>query len=156
MALAALPAEGMASLRMPSSTAMETAQERPRALNEPVGLRPSSFTHKLFGAEARAQARGGQERGHALAERDDRGRLGRQHRSVAPHGVGAALYVFALPGGADGREIVVDQQRAAALAQVEREVGLEGAAAEAALESGGFAHGKYESISCTPGGPATS
>ena len=44
MALAALPAEGMATLRMPSSTHIETAQESPRALNEPVGFSPSSFT----------------------------------------------------------------------------------------------------------------
>src|SRR5712691_8720634 len=46
MALAAFPAEGIASFGMPSSTAMETAQDRPRALNEPVGLSPSSFTHR--------------------------------------------------------------------------------------------------------------
>src|ERR1019366_6091801 len=43
-ALAALPAEGMSTFRMPSSTHMETAQARPRALNEAVGLSPSSFT----------------------------------------------------------------------------------------------------------------
>src|SRR5437899_5105723 len=44
MALAALPAEGIATFLIPSSTHIETAQERPRALNEDVGLRPSSFT----------------------------------------------------------------------------------------------------------------
>src|ERR1700683_1867132 len=44
MALAALPAEGMATFLMPSSTHMETAQESPRALKEPVGFNPSSFT----------------------------------------------------------------------------------------------------------------
>src|SRR5260370_18369863 len=36
----------MATLRMPSSTHIETAQARPRALNEPVGLIPSSFTQR--------------------------------------------------------------------------------------------------------------
>ena len=44
--LAAFPAEGMATLRMPSSTSMEIAQERPRALKEPVGFRPSSLIHR--------------------------------------------------------------------------------------------------------------
>src|SRR6266581_796748 len=44
MALPALPAEGIATLRMPSSAHIEIAQERPRALNEAVGLSPSSFT----------------------------------------------------------------------------------------------------------------
>jgi hypothetical protein len=38
-----LPAEGIASFPSPSSRATETAQERPRALNEPVGLRLSSL-----------------------------------------------------------------------------------------------------------------
>src|SRR5580693_4087934 len=38
----------MATLRMPSSTHIDTAQESPRALKEPVGLIPSSFTHKLL------------------------------------------------------------------------------------------------------------
>ena len=55
MALAALPAEGIATFRMPSSTHMEMAQESPRALNEPVGFSPSSFTHSCIGAQARAQ-----------------------------------------------------------------------------------------------------
>jgi hypothetical protein len=45
IALAALPAEGMATFFTPSSTHMETAQESPRALKDPVGFRPSSFTH---------------------------------------------------------------------------------------------------------------
>src|ERR1051326_7074962 len=45
MALAAFPAEGIATLRMPNSTHIETAQESPRALNDAVGFRPSSFTH---------------------------------------------------------------------------------------------------------------
>src|ERR1700686_2189302 len=56
MALAALPAEGIATLRTPSSTHIETAQERPRALNDPVGLIPSSFTHKSR-APSRAPSR---------------------------------------------------------------------------------------------------
>ena len=42
--MSALPADGIARRPRPSSTHMETAQERPRALNDPVGFRPSSFT----------------------------------------------------------------------------------------------------------------
>src|ERR1039457_7234426 len=40
MALAALPADGIAIFRMPSSTHMETAHASPGALNEAVGLSP--------------------------------------------------------------------------------------------------------------------
>src|SRR5580700_8087076 len=46
MAPAALPADGIATLVIPSSTHIETAQDNPRALNDPVGLMPSSFTHR--------------------------------------------------------------------------------------------------------------
>src|ERR1700689_3098270 len=45
MAPAALPAEGIATFLTPSSTHIEIAQDNPRALNDPVGLIPSSFTH---------------------------------------------------------------------------------------------------------------
>ena len=44
MAQPALPAVGMETARTPSSKARETAAERPLALNEPVGLSPSSLT----------------------------------------------------------------------------------------------------------------
>ena len=62
MALAALPAEGMATFRMPSSTHMEMAQARPRALNEAVGFSPSSFTHRSS-APMRAPSRSVRMRG---------------------------------------------------------------------------------------------
>ena len=42
---AALPADGAANARAPSARASETAIVMPRALNEPVGLRDSSFTN---------------------------------------------------------------------------------------------------------------
>ena len=48
MAPPALPAVGMASEAMPSSTARDTAMHRPRALNEPVGLSPSSLSWRLL------------------------------------------------------------------------------------------------------------
>src|SRR5947208_3567687 len=46
-ALAALPAEGIASRFTPSSRHIEIAQESPRALNDPVGFSPSSLTRRL-------------------------------------------------------------------------------------------------------------
>src|SRR4051812_1723261 len=47
----------MASLRIPNSLAIETAQESPRALKDPVGLSPSSLTSKSS-APTRAPRRG--------------------------------------------------------------------------------------------------
>jgi hypothetical protein len=44
MAAPALPLVGMAARRTPNELAIETARHKPRALNEPVGSRPSSFT----------------------------------------------------------------------------------------------------------------
>src|ERR1700745_488044 len=44
-ALAAFPAEGIATFLIPSSTHIDTAHESPRALNDAVGFRPSSLTH---------------------------------------------------------------------------------------------------------------
>src|SRR5438093_1306796 len=46
MALAALPADGIATFLIPSSTAIVTAQESPRALKEPVGFSPSSLIQR--------------------------------------------------------------------------------------------------------------
>ncbi len=46
MALAAFPADGIATFWIPSSRHIETAQLSPRALNDPVGFSPSSFTHR--------------------------------------------------------------------------------------------------------------
>src|SRR5690348_16543001 len=47
----------MATRLIPSSLHMEMAHERPRALNEPVGFRPSSFTQR-DSAPMRAPSRG--------------------------------------------------------------------------------------------------
>ena len=44
MAAPAFPLVGIASLVTPSSLAIETAMQSPRALKEPVGNRPSSLT----------------------------------------------------------------------------------------------------------------
>lgn len=45
MALAAFPAEGIATFLTPNSLHIEMAQDSPRALKLPVGFTPSSFTH---------------------------------------------------------------------------------------------------------------
>ncbi|MNZ99444.1 hypothetical protein D3C78_1187690 [compost metagenome] len=42
----ALPLVGMASASTPSSLALDTPTAAPRALNEPVGMMPSSFSHR--------------------------------------------------------------------------------------------------------------
>ena len=44
---AAFPAEGIASFFSPKCRAMVTASESPRALNDPVGFRPSSLMNAL-------------------------------------------------------------------------------------------------------------
>ena len=43
IAPAALPADGIVSLVIPSSLALDTAADKPRALKDAVGLTPSSF-----------------------------------------------------------------------------------------------------------------
>ena len=43
MAPAALPADGIVSRVRPSSLALDTAADRPLALNDPVGFSPSSL-----------------------------------------------------------------------------------------------------------------
>ena len=56
MAAPALPFVGIAMRVTPSSFAMETAMTSPRALNEPVGSRPSSFTQSPPPAETPSSA----------------------------------------------------------------------------------------------------
>ncbi len=56
IAPAALPADGIATFCTPSSTHIEIAHDNPRALNDPVGLIPSSFTHRSL-APSRAPNR---------------------------------------------------------------------------------------------------
>ena len=114
MALAALPAEGIATFLMPSSTHIETAQERPRALNDAVGFSPSSFTHSCS-APMRAPSRlRPDQRRPAFSERDDRRFGRRQHGRIPPHVGGAARPHRAAASGAGSRQIVPDQQRSAA------------------------------------------
>ena len=59
----------MATLRMPSSTHIEMAQDRPRALNDAGGIQSLVLHPQRIGAEARAQPRGADQRRPALAQR---------------------------------------------------------------------------------------
>ncbi len=77
-----LPVEAQMTAFAPCSTAFETAIVVPRSLKEPVGFIPSNFTQTR--APVRDEKGGcGDERGSALAERDDRRRLG----DVEPIGI---------------------------------------------------------------------
>ena len=119
MALAALPAEGIATFLMPSSTHMETAQESPRALNEPVGFRPSSFTHRSS-APMRAPSRRVRTSGVMPSPSETIGRFG---RAAAPARSATCWKGRAATSRRRQRcrmavEIVADQQRAAAAAEI--------------------------------------
>ena len=109
---------GIATFLMPSSTHMETAQERPRALNDAVGLSPSSLTQSAS-APMRCPRRlvrisGVQPSPSVTIDAGGRG----QHRRVAPHGGRAVRHVAPRPAVADAVEIVADQQRSAARAEI--------------------------------------
>ncbi len=153
MALAALPAEGMATFRMPSSTHMEMAQASPRALNEAVGFSPSSFTHRSLGADARAQPLGADERRPALAQRDD-GFIGRrQKRRIAPHVRRAVGHLPPSPAMPDLLEVIPHQQRTAAGAKVGNHPCVQPVVAQAALQMRRFRH-PVESLTLAAGGAA--
>ena len=66
----ALPAVGSTNRSAPAGTARVIAALSPRALNEPVGLVPSSLIQRSAQPEPRAGAWRPQERGVALAEGD--------------------------------------------------------------------------------------
>ena len=78
----ALPAVGSAIFVWPSSFAFETAAERPRALNEPVGLPASSLIRRSRKPNARAEAIGAKQRRAAFAERHDVRRILDRHQLV--------------------------------------------------------------------------
>ena len=116
----ALPLVGIAIRSTPSSRARVTPTAAPRALNEPVGISPSSLTIRSGDADLGAVRRGAQQRRPALAQRGDVPRVGdRQQLPVAPQ-VGRAqpanrsgVTAFATAG-----QVVAGQQRRPALAEV--------------------------------------
>ena len=150
MALAALPADGIATFLMPSSTHIETAQERPRALNDAGGIEPFVLHPKRFRADARAQTAGPHQRRPALAQRDDRRFGRRQHRRVAPHVRRTVGHIAPRPAVPDDSEIVAHQQRSAARAQVGHRRRIILGAAEAAFQMGRFRHSTESLTSGSP------
>src|ERR1035441_9095737 len=146
MALAALPAEGMATFRMPSSTHMETAQARPRALNEAVGLSPSSFTQSCSAPmrvpNLLVRTSGVQPSPTVTTSIKDKNVSvgGGHHRRVAPHVRRTAGHFAPWPAVPDDREIVPDQQRSSARAEVGHCQSIILGAAEAAFQMGRFRH----------------
>ena len=140
MALAAFPAEGIATLRMPNSTHMETAQERPRALNEPVGLMPSSLTQNRA---RRASAKlGGVHMGvmpspsETMLDGSRTGNTGAYRHMLR----GGLPKVVTAPGFFRLFQIVENQQRSAAFAQVVNFSGLAALAADAAFQMSNGSH----------------
>ena len=84
----ALPAVGSTKRSAPAATARVTAALSPRALNEPVGLAPSSFTHRSCKPKPGARPSEMQQRRVAFAEGDRLfAREQRQERAEAPHAV---------------------------------------------------------------------
>ena len=71
-----LPVEAQITLRAPSSSALATARTIPRSLKLPVGFWPSTLKYRLAQPERLAEAARVDERRRALAERDDRRRVG--------------------------------------------------------------------------------
>ena len=69
-----------------------------------------------------------------LAERDDVLALGRQHRGVPPHIGGPVRDFAASPAMPDDVEIVADQQRSAAFAEIGYRASLAPLSAETALQ----------------------
>ena len=90
--------------RAPRCLAIETASAMPRALNEPVGLRASSFT-QTFDSTASSGV-------NPSARRHFVARLQRQHFAIAPQRRRAAREIGECQP--HGRQVVIDPQRHAA------------------------------------------
>src|SRR5262249_4031497 len=87
MAPPALPADGIASVRAPSSSARDTATACPRLpgrLERPGGFQPVVLEHARGAAEPRAGPRRRQQWRHPLAEGDDVARLAHREQLAVP------------------------------------------------------------------------
>ena len=110
------------------------AQERPRALKDAGGIQTFVFDPQLVRADPRAQAAGAEQRGQAFAQRHDRLGRRRQHRRIAPHAGGAVRNLAPRPAVPENAQIVTDEQRSAAVAEVGNRARLVPLAAEAAFQ----------------------
>ena len=119
----------------------------PRALNEPVGLRPSSFTQRSL-APIRAARRSAFMMGVRPSPRVTMclGSFDRQERRIAPHVRRRFRERLAVPGCFRFREIVADQQRAAAFAQRLHLSGFVAPAANATLQMRDVGHNRSSMI----------
>ena len=121
MALAALPADGHREDVAPTVRAFVTAADRPRALNELVGI--ERFVLDVDGATARARGRAARvdERREALAQRDGLLAVDERHQlAVPPHVRLAAASGLCATRRARRVQVVARQQRHAAGAEVMR------------------------------------
>ena len=90
--------------------------------------------------DSSAEAMGANQRGPALAERNDGVFIGWEHGSVAPHRGGPVGNVAPPPFDAERIEIGAYQQRAAALAQVGHGARVQPFLTKAALQIRSFWH----------------
>ena len=113
----------------------------PARLERGGGVQAFVLHPERFGAHARAQTLRADERRPAFAQRDDGTLGGGQNRRVSPHGGRAVRDIAPPPAHADGIEIVADQQRSAAAAQILHGSGLEPLLTQAAFQMRSFRHG---------------
>ena len=104
------------------------------------GIEALVLDPEVVGADARAQAPGAHQRRPAFAERDDRRFGRRQHGRIPPHVGGAAGDIAPQPAMADDVQIVADQQRTAAGAEIGNRRRIVFVAAQAAFQMGRFRH----------------
>ena len=139
-ALPALPAEGIANFCRLNFLAMLTAQERPRALKEPVGLRPSSFTHRFAAPRRCVQRCGADQRRPAFLQRDrfssSQGKTGAYRHILLIEPFKSLLCHRARTC----RQVVAHQQGPAALTEIQRLIRLKLLVASTADEIRGVAH----------------
>ena len=95
---------------------------------------------EMLRADARAQPLGPHQRRPALAEGHDRRFGRRQHRRIPPHVRRAARHFAPRPAVADHSQIIPDQERSSAGAEVGHCCRIVPGAAEAAFQMGRFSH----------------
>ena len=106
--VARLPVEAHAAVVNPSRRAVERATETTRSLNEPVGLRVSSFNHSSFTPEHLGEAGRASQRRPTGAQIDRRLAGIGQQIGVAPDGRGPLLDGFSSDCASGGVEVVGD------------------------------------------------
>ena len=91
-------------------------------------------------AELAGEPVGSEQRRPAFLERDEIRRIGWQNRRVTPHAGGRIGERGLLPGDADGRQVVANEQRTAAAAQIRQLPGFVPRVAAAAVQECWMTH----------------